>query len=321
MAKWQDVLNLSRSALQGNREQVINACRCIVANEPENSSLKEQLSRLLARSPGVLPLQDQVPKDLVGLVLQFEPSLTLADLELPSAVIDELAAFLEEQAHVDAIHAAGLSVPHKILIAGPPGNGKTTLAGAIALERRLPFYIVDFSALVSSHLGETGAKVAKLFRGITEKPAVLLVDEMETVLAERAGVGNATDVAEMRRIVSTVLMEIDRLPDHVVLVGATNHAEMLDRAVVRRFDLHWALPSPDQAMVQRWLARFAARYPDIPVLTEMPQPTAAGTSATGKSIAEYERETKKWCRRWIVGQSARRGASGTPPALKALTCE
>lgn len=300
MAKWNDVLQLARYGLEGNREQVINMCRCIIGNEPENSSLKDHMKRLLSRSQTMLALQDVLPKDLKGLVLPIEPSMTLADTELPLSVRNEVAVFLEEQSHAEAIHETGLAVPHKILLSGPPGNGKTTLAGAVAKELGLPLFVLDFSAVVSSHLGETGSKIAKVFRGVAEKPAVLFLDEMETVLSERAGHGNSSDVGEAKRIVSTLLMEIDRLPDHVILIGATNHEEMLDRAVVRRFDFHWNLPAPDEEMTSRWLQRFADRHPGIPVLAEMPV-----LMPSGKSISDIEREVKRWCRRWIVSRQPR----------------
>lgn len=301
MAKWQDYLNLARFALEGNRDQVINMCRCVMANEPDNSSLKDNLKRLLSRAPSMMSIQELLPRDLKGLVLPIEPGISLADTELPLEVQTQVAVFLEERAHAAAIHATGLAVPHKILLSGPPGNGKTTLAGAVAKELNLPLFVVDFSTVVSSYLGESGSKFAKIFRGVVEKPSVLFLDEMETVLSERAGHGNTTEVGEMKRVVSSLLMEIDRLPDHVILIGATNHEEMLDRAVVRRFDFYWDLPAPDEDMVQSWLQRFAKRYPEIPILSEMPR-----IAADGKSLSDIERDVKKWCRRWIVEQSAKR---------------
>lgn len=304
MAKWQDVLNLARYALENNRDQVVNICRCIIANEADNSSLKDHLKRMLSRAPSMLALQELLPKDLKGLVLAIEPGMALADTELPVAVQAQVGIFLEERAHAEAIHGAGLAVPHKVLLSGPPGNGKTTLAGAIAKELNLPLFVVDFSEVVSSYLGESGSKFAKIFRGAVEKPCVLFMDEMETVLSERAGHGNTTEVGEMKRVVSTLLMEIDRLPDHVILVGATNHEEMLDRAVVRRFDFYWELPTPDDDMVQSWLRRFAKRYPDIPIHTKMP-----AIAADGKSLSDIERDVKKWCRRWIVEQESQRSSS------------
>jgi len=295
MAKSQDVLALARAALENNRDHAINVCKCMIANEPENSSLRERLKTMLSRVPSAMVLQDQVPNELKGLVLPHEPLLALSDMALPTAIGDELALFLEEQAHADAIRAAGLTVPHKLLLSGPPGNGKTSLAGAVAKALELPFFVLDFSSVVTSYLGETGGKIAKIFRGIAERPAVLLIDEMETVLSERAGHGSASDVGEIKRVVSTLLLEIDRLPDHVILVGATNHEEMLDRAVVRRFDFLWSLPQPDDEIVQAWLHCFAQRYPDIPILSSMPD-----MEIGGKSISDIERDLKKWCRRWVV---------------------
>lgn len=298
MARGQDILALARSALENKREHVISACRCIVANEPANSSLKESMNKLLLRMPGVMTLQDDLPRDLKGLVLVMEPSMGLADVELPEQVLSEVEVFLQEQRLSDVIHETGLSVPHKVLLSGPPGNGKTTLAGAIAQELGLPLFVVDFSSVVSSHLGESGAKIAKIFRGAVEKPCVLFLDEMETVLSERAT--NSNEVGEMKRIVSTLLLEIDRLPDHVILIGATNHEELLDRAVVRRFDFYWELFKPSDDMAQEWLHRFAKSYPDIPVLANMPP-----LKAEDRSFSDIERDVTKWCRRWVVEQAIR----------------
>ncbi len=293
MAKGDDVVMLARHALEGNRDMVITTCRCIVENEPSNSSLKQRMQKLLLRVPVFKLLQGNVPENLKGLVIPTEPEMGLDEVELPASVLSELRSFFDEQRFSEELHSHGLNVPHKILLSGPPGNGKTTLAGVIAKELQLPFFVVDFSSVVSNLLGETGAKIAKLFRGVTERPCVLFLDEMETVLTERASSGN--DVGEMKRIVSTLLLEIDRLPDHVILIGATNHEELLDRAVVRRFDFLWSLPRPTDDQVQEWLHRFARLYPDIPILKEMPP-----IAADGRSFSDISREVKKWCRGWVV---------------------
>lgn len=295
MAKGQDIVALARAALDGKREDVFHVCRLIAANEPSTSSLKEAISRLLNRSSNRVLTLDGLPMELKGLVLQIQPGFPLVDVAIPDDVGPELETFLEDQAHADAIRATGLSTPHKVLLSGPPGNGKTTLAGAIAHSLGLPFFVMDFSSVVSGHLGETGAKIAKVFRGVSSQPSVLFIDEMETLLSERSGRNGSSDIGEMARVVSTILLEIDRLPDRVIFVGATNHEEMLDRAVVRRFDYCWRLPVPTSAMVAAWRQRFAMRYPDIPVLMEMPE-----ISADGRSLSDIERDAKKWCRRWIV---------------------
>lgn len=304
MAKGVEVLALVRSALEGNREQVIGMCRIIESNEPASSSLKEGIRRLLSRTNMATASTLEMARDLKDKVLHLAPTMSVADIELPEGVARHLAEFLEEQACAAAIRSEGLPVAHKVLLDGPPGNGKTTLAGALALALNLPFYVMDFSGVVTSHLGETSTNMAKVFRGVAERPCVLFIDEMETVLTERAGHGGVSDVGEMRRVVSTLLMEIDRLPDHVILVGATNHEEMLDRAVVRRFDHHWSLPLPDELMAARWLQRFAQRHSNLPILERLP-----AIQFAGKSISAIELEVKAWCRRWIVEQEAARSAA------------
>lgn len=296
MARGQDILALAKAALNMDRERVIHTCKCIAANESAASNLKASLDRMLASTQGSTLSLDVFPRELNGLVHLEDPRLDLSETVLPETVRLELDRVLEDQEYADAIHDAGLIVPHKILLSGPPGNGKTTLAGAVAKALERPFFIADFSAIVSSHMGETGSKIAKVFRGVKNQPSVLLIDEMETLLAERSGQQGTTEVGEAKRIVSTLLMEIDRLPDHVLLIGATNHQEMLDRAVVRRFDFHWEL-APNELMLGVWLRAFAERHPAIPVMSDMP-----AIEATGQSLSDIEREARKWCRRWIVNK-------------------
>lgn len=295
MATGTDILSLARAALEGDPIRTTTACRVIAANERDGSSLREGMQRLLeqANRRGARP-GEFVPVDIRGLLLHVEPAHALDDVVIPQAITADLSCFLQERQYSDKIRDAGLPVPNRLLLSGPPGNGKTTLAGAIANALDLPFLVLDFSTIISSHLGETGAKLAKAFRGLAGVPCVLFVDEMETVMTERAGTGGKTDVGEVARIVSSLLLEIDRLPDRVVLIGATNHLEMLDRAVVRRFDHHWELPMPTEVIRQQWLDRFAKRHPNIPV-------NSFDFDTEELSLSDLERITHQHSRRWIVG--------------------
>jgi SpoVK/Ycf46/Vps4 family AAA+-type ATPase len=297
MTTANNVYALASAALAGNRERVVSMCRIIAANEKITSSLKQDIEKLLNRIPN--QSSELIPADLRGMVMHVTPSLSLENVVLPTGVRNELDAFLEERTHADLIHSAGLSAPSRLLLSGPPGNGKTTLAGAIAGHLGIPFFVVDFSTVLSSFMGETGGKLAKLFRGVSTQPCVLFIDEMDTVLSERSN-PRGTDVGEISRVVSTLLLEIDRLPDNVVLIGATNHAEMLDRAVVRRFDHHWQLPALDRDGLRNWLHAFAGRVPSVPVIE---QADMLLQEADGVSVSEFERRAEAWCRRWIVMNS------------------
>ncbi len=296
MATADQIYALADAAIKADQKLVSSVCRMIAANERQGSSLKTRIEKLLERaartgmSPGEL-----VPADIRGLLLQMTSSKSIQDVMLQDDVTIEIERFLEEHTHGDSIRNAGLTVPNRLLLSGPPGNGKTTLAGAIANALDLPLLVLDFSAVLSSFMGETGAKIAKVFRGLVNTPCVLFVDEMETVLSERSGAGKSNDVGEIARVVSSLLLEIDRLSDHVVFIGATNHPEMLDRAVVRRFDHHWVLPAPTPVVTQKWLGRFSDQFPMIPVADFV-------FDTEGLSLSDLERVTKSHCRRWVVEQ-------------------
>ena len=126
----------------------------------------------------------------------------------------------------------GLQPRHRVLLAGPPGNGKTALAEAIAEALALPFLIVRYEALIGSFLGETAQRLAQLFAFARTLPCVLFFDEFDVVGKER---GDAHETGEIKRVVSNLLLQIDALPSHVIAVAATNHSELLDSAVWRRF--------------------------------------------------------------------------------------
>jgi SpoVK/Ycf46/Vps4 family AAA+-type ATPase len=185
MATANNIYALASAALAGNHERVVSMCRIIAAGERESSSLKTDLEKLLKRMPQ--QSSEIIPQEIRGLVLHVSPMLSLDSVILPNSVQHELDAFLEERRHAEHIRDAGLSVPNRLLLSGPPGNGKTTLAGAIADRLGVPFFVVDFSAVISGYMGETGGKLAKLLRGVSTQPCVLFIDEMETVLAERSG--------------------------------------------------------------------------------------------------------------------------------------
>lgn len=114
----------------------------------------------------------------------------------------------------------------------------------------LPFYTVRYEGVVSSFLGETTARLDQVFDFARTRRCVLFFDELDTLAKERA---DAHETGEIKRVVSTLLMQIDRLPAHVILVGATNHSELLDRAAWRRFQLRITLESPSRTNMTAYL--------------------------------------------------------------------
>jgi len=136
---------------------------------------------------------------------------------------------------------------------GPPGNGKTSLAEAIAGELAIPVLRVRYDAIIGSFLGETAARLTRLFDHARTRQCVLFFDEFDAVAKER---GDAHETGEIKRVVNSLLLSIDSLPAYVVVVGASNHPELLDRAVWRRFQVQVCLPMPGPKQTLEWFRRF-----------------------------------------------------------------
>jgi len=139
---------------------------------------------------------------------------------------------------------------------GPPGGGKTSSAEALSTELAIPVLTVRYEGLIGSFLGETASRLDTLFAAVRVRPCVLFFDEFDTIAKER---GDTHETGEIKRVVSSLLLQADRLPSHVVVVAASNHAELLDRAVWRRMQLRLELPQATRAAKVEWLNAWTAR--------------------------------------------------------------
>lgn len=175
------------------------------------------------------------------LIYEITPERTLNSLVLPDNIREQFKEIIEEQHRADLLHAHNLRARNRILLAGPPGNGKTTLAEVLAFELMYPLFVVRYETLIGSYLGETSSRLKHLMDYAKTQRCVLFFDEFETLGKER---GDTHETGEIKRVVSSLLMQIDDLPDYVVIVAASNHPELLDRAVWRRFQLRIQLDMP-----------------------------------------------------------------------------
>ncbi|WP_426612987.1 AAA family ATPase [Bradyrhizobium sp. McL0616] len=191
-------------------------------------------------------------------IIETVPRRRLDELILPLPVSQQLKQLIEEQHRADLLRAHGMQPRHRLLLSGPPGNGKTSVAEAVAEALAVPFFTVRYDALVGSFLGETNTRLARLFDYARTVPCVLFFDEFDSIGKER---GDSHETGEIKRVVSFLLMQIDRLPSYVVTVAATNHAELLDRAVWRRFELRLAMPLPSHEALAAFLDRQFEAWP------------------------------------------------------------
>ncbi len=179
-----------------------------------------------------------------------QPQRTIEEIILGEGSMSALEELLEEHRRGDVLRSYGMKPSSKVIFYGPPGCGKTLAAEVIAFELDLPLAVVRLDALVSSFLGETAANLRKVFEFIAEHPMVVLFDEFDAIGKERA---DASEHGELRRVVNAVLQMMDAYQGKSLILAATNHEQILDSAIWRRFDETIDFPLPDAGQVQQLL--------------------------------------------------------------------
>jgi SpoVK/Ycf46/Vps4 family AAA+-type ATPase len=164
-------------------------------------------------------------------------------------------------------------------LVGPPGNGKTSLAEAVAEALAVPFFVVHYETMIGSFLGETAGRLKRVFDYARTTPCVLFFDEFDAVGKER---GDIHETGEIKRVVTSLLMQIDDLPSYTIVIAATNHAELLDRAVWRRFQLRLGLPTPTTKELTGYFEKFFATLEEKPRIPAGAIVSGSAASATPK---------------------------------------
>ena len=202
--------------------------------------------RLAATSPATL---FQQPKgDLKGLLELNHPSARRSELVLSDNVRERLEQVLLEQRQKSRLAEFGLSARRKLLFIGPPGTGKTMSASVLATELQLPLYKIVLDSLITRFMGETAAKLRLIFDHIKQIRAIYLFDEFDAIGTNR---GAQNDVGEIRRILNSFLLFVEQDPSESIILAATNHPELLDKALYRRFDdiIQFEMPGKEQIKV------------------------------------------------------------------------
>jgi len=198
-----------------------------------------------ARGPKPVPLA-QPRGELAGLLTVGYPKTRLADMALTDVLRTRLERVLTEQRERDRIREHGFAPMRKLLLVGPPGTGKTMTAAALAGELGVPLFSIQLDGLITKYMGETAAKLRLVFDAIQSTRGVYLFDEFDALGGER---GSKNDVGEIRRVLNSFLQFLEQDESDSLVLGATNHVGLLDRALFRRFDavLEYALPSAEIA--------------------------------------------------------------------------
>jgi len=181
-------------------------------------------------------------------LLKCEPVKNTPDPIIANWLQQELSYFFDEWESEKELSAKELHPRNTILFHGPPGCGKTMLAKHIAKKMGKDLYTVQFDSLVSSYLGETSTNLKKIFDFAAHNKCILFIDEIDAIAKLR---DDKSELGELKRVVITLLQNIDSFPSDSLLIAATNHAHMLDSAVWRRFDITWEiLPPKDEVRIE-----------------------------------------------------------------------
>lgn len=271
------------------RDEEFRAVAELIIDEEEKKN-NRVLARSLRRMLEAGPARPAAPKALAPLIPfpeaagdfieLVEPVHDKHNVILSADNIRVFAGLLREFRRADEIRRRGLAVRSKMLFCGPPGCGKTLTAEVFAAELGLPLYIVKLDRLISSYLGETATNVRKIFEFARKSPCVLFFDEFDALARTRDEAGEHN---ELRRVVNSLLIFIDRIQPKGFLIAATNLDQSLDPAVWRRFDEVIWFDRPDQAMIRRFLRM---RFKNIAIAFD---PVSRAADLDGYSYAEAER--------------------------------
>jgi SpoVK/Ycf46/Vps4 family AAA+-type ATPase len=302
LARADLLINLVKANSRGDNLLFRRTLEAMIAEEraKQHHVLADRLAEFLngSNGSGLLGKIDNRPASLLdeklkGLFVELVPRRKLEELVLPDQVLNAIREVVEEQFRKDLLRAHGLEARNRVLLVGPPGNGKTSLAEALAEALLLPLIVVRYEGVIGSYLGETAVRLRRLFDYVRTRSCVLFFDEFDTLGKER---GDEHETGEIKRVVSSLLLQIDDLPSHVLVVTATNHPELLDRAVWRRFQLRLELPAPGKAETIAWLSHLEQRLEE-PLGQPLEQIAA---KLHGLSYAELEELSQDILRRHLL---------------------
>lgn len=245
MTTSRHIVALLQSHITGDDQRFLNVATQIAAHEARqgHGKLAQELRELIdaargkaatvaRRGAGPVPIA-QPKGELSNLLSARYSDVRLNAMVLPEALKARLGRVVTEQRQQEALRARGLRPRRKLLLVGPPGSGKTMSAAALAGELKLPLFTVLYDGLISKLMGETATRLRLIFDALALQRGVYFFDEFDAIGTQRAG---PNDVGEIRRVLNSFLQFLENDDGPSLVIAATNHPELLDKALFRRFD-------------------------------------------------------------------------------------
>lgn len=287
MARSDLLISLVTAGTNGDKRLFRTAAEAIIAEEraKHHDVLADRLTKAIqsnGNGTGLLPTPTTDPiyrgRDFIS---EIVPRRRLEDIVLPRLARQAVQELIEEQCRADVLRAHGVEPRNRVLFVGPPGTGKTSLAEAMAEAVAVSLFVVRYESIIGSYLGETAARLKRVFDYARTTPCVLFFDEFDAIGKER---GDIHETGEIKRVVTSLLMQIDELPSYTIVAAATNHPELLDRASWRRFQVRVSLPMPSQKELAEYLESFISRFGES--ISQSPQTLAKSLGAISYADAE-----------------------------------
>lgn len=266
MSQFDYIKEIAKFGLENDQEKLLNALNELIEYSKKSkkvnfaiqlqSILKEGIrqqktsSLTTVGSEGYFNrLEDREVGDLI--LEKITSDYRLNNIVAKDYIINDLNHFIEEHNNVEVLRRFNLPVANKLLLHGPSGCGKTLASYVVAGELEKIMIVVNLGAIVSSKLGETSKNLSKIFRSAAAENCIIFIDEFDSLGKVR---DYSQDHGEMKRVVNTILQLFDYLPQSSIVIAATNQKEMLDDALLRRFDTSIGFELPNQSEIKDLIA-------------------------------------------------------------------
>jgi SpoVK/Ycf46/Vps4 family AAA+-type ATPase len=269
MASSDQIKSLIKSFGQGDEERFFASAMQIAASEARagHSNFAQELKALIEDAKknrsltqldrGKIVSLSPQKRELNELIDVFQPRINLSDMVLVQDVRERIEKLIREQRQLDLLLHHNLTPRRKLLLTGAPGTGKTMTAQAIAGELGIPVFIIRLDGILSKFMGESISKLRMIFDVMPQQRGVYLFDEFDSIGSQRH---QGQDVGEIKRILNSFLINIEKDTSNSIIIAATNLPEMLDKALFRRFDdiIHYPLPNKEDiiAAIQKYTTGF-----------------------------------------------------------------